>query len=112
LNHYGLTEGTVTCPMDQGRTVDKTTYDLFEWVGNSYIFNFGGQPPFPDGDGLDGLSVNSLTNPSLTVVFGCGILPYPTDVKGWHRTTPAGNILFADYHAGFYQATAATNLIW
>src|ERR1039457_4843467 len=29
LNHYGLTEGTVTCPMDQGRTVDNTTYNLF-----------------------------------------------------------------------------------
>ena len=30
LNHYGLTEGTVTCPMDQGRSEDQTTYDLFE----------------------------------------------------------------------------------
>jgi prepilin-type N-terminal cleavage/methylation domain-containing protein len=112
LNHYGLTQDAVTCPMDQGRSVDLTTYNLFQWVGNSYIFNFGGLPPFPTGDGLDGLSVNSLTNPVKTVVFGCGILAYPTDVKGWHRTTPAGNILFADNHAGFYQATTATNLIW
>jgi len=112
LNHYGLTEGTVTCPMDQGRTVDQTTYDLFEWVGNSYLFNFGGLPPFPSGHGLNGLNVNSLTNPSQTVVFGCGILSYPEDVKGWHRRTPAGNILFGDTHVGFYQATAATNLVW
>jgi prepilin-type processing-associated H-X9-DG protein len=112
LNHYGLTEGAVTCPMDQGRTVDQTTYDLFEWVGNSYIFNFGGLPPFPPGDGLDGVSANSLTNVAQTVVFGCGILAYPTDTKGWHRTKPAGNILFADTHVSFYQATAATNLIW
>jgi len=112
LNHYGLTEGAVTCPMDQGRTVDQTTYDLFEWVGNSYIFNFGGLPPFPPGDGLDGLSASRLTNLTQTVVFGCGILAYPADTKGWHRTTPAGNILFADSHVSFYRATAATNLIW
>jgi prepilin-type N-terminal cleavage/methylation domain-containing protein len=102
LNHYGLTEGTVTCPMDQGRTGDQTTYNLFQWVGNSYIFNYG----------LDGMSIGSLTNLTQTVVFGCGILAYPADVKGWHRVKPAGNILFADSHAGFYQATAATNLIW
>jgi len=113
LNHYGLTQGTVTCPMDQGRTVDNTAYDLFEWVGNSYIFNFGGLPPFPAGDGLDGLSATSLTNPSQTVVFGCGVLSYPTtETKGWHRTKPAGNILFADNHVSFYQATAVTNLNW
>ncbi len=112
LNHYGLTEGAVTCPMDQGRTADNTTYDLFEWVGNSYIFNFGGLPPFPSGAGLDGLSMNHLTNFSRTVVFACGILPFPADPKGWHRAKPAGNILFADNHVGFYAATAATNLIW
>jgi prepilin-type N-terminal cleavage/methylation domain-containing protein len=113
LNHYGLTEGTVTCPMDQGRSEDQTTYDLFEWVGNSYIFNCIGMPPFQPGDGLDGLSASSLTNLSRTVVFACGVLSYPaTETKGWHRTSPAGNILFADNHAGFYQATAATNLNW
>jgi prepilin-type N-terminal cleavage/methylation domain-containing protein/prepilin-type processing-associated H-X9-DG protein len=112
LNHYGLTEGTVTCPMDQGRTSDNTTYDLFEWVGNSYLFNFGGLPPFPTGHGLNGLSMSHLTNFAQTVVFGCGILSYPTDPMGWHRSKPAGNILFADSHVGFFQATAATNLIW
>ena len=113
LNHYGLTEGVVTCPMDQGRTVDNTTYNLFQWVGNSYIFNFGGLPPFPPGHGLDGLSVNSLTNVSQTVVFACGVMSYPTtEIKGWHRTTPAGNILFADNHVAFYQAKAAVNLNW
>jgi prepilin-type N-terminal cleavage/methylation domain-containing protein len=112
LNHYGLTEGTVTCPMDQGRTVDQTPYDLFEWVGNSYIFNCGENPPAPTSPGLDGLSMSSLTNLTQTVVFGCGILPYATDTKGWHRATPAGNILFADMHVNFYAAAAATNLIW
>ena len=112
LNHYGLTEGTVTCPADQGRSVDNTTFDLFEWVGNSYIFNCVGLQPLAPGDGLDGLSMNSLTNVSQTVVFACGILAYPTDSKGWHRGKPAGNILFADSHAGFYQGLAVTNLIW
>jgi len=112
LNHYGLTEGTVTCPADQGRTVDNTASDLFDWVGNSYLFNCGQSPPIPSAMGLDGLSMNSLTNHSQTVVFGCGILAYPADAKGWHRRTPAGNILFADGHVGFYQGMAVTNLIW
>lgn len=113
LNHYGLTEGTVTCPMDQGRTVDKTNYNLFQWVGNSYIFNCGQNPPYPSAVGLDGQTMNSLTNPSQTVVFGCGILPFPADTKGWHRATPAGNILFADNHVSFYQATVAVSkLTW
>lgn len=113
LNHYGLTEGTVTCPMDQGRTVDNTTFNLFQWVGNSYIFNCGQNPPQPLSQGLDGLSMNTLTNPSQTVVFACGIIAYPNDTKGWHRPTPAGNIMFADFHVGFYQASyAATNFVW
>jgi len=113
LNHYGLTEGTVTCPADQGRAVDNTTYTLFEWVGNSYIFNFGGLPDFAAGHGLDGLSATSLTNSSQTVVFACGVMSYPaTETKGWHRSTPAGNIFFADNHVSFYQARAATNLVW
>jgi prepilin-type N-terminal cleavage/methylation domain-containing protein len=113
LNHYGLTEGTVTCPANQGRVEDNTTYTLFEWVGNSYIFNFGGLPEFEAGHGLDGLSVIALTNPSQTVVFACGVMSYPaTETKGWHRSTPAGNIFFADNHVSFYQARGATNLVW
>jgi len=117
LNHYGLAEGTVTCPMDRGRASDNTPYTLFDYVGNSYIFNFGGLPPFPTGGstaaGLDGVSINSLTNLARSVVFGCGVFSFPlTETRGWHRTAPAGNILFADTHVGFYQAKAVTNLIW
>ncbi len=112
LNHYGLTEKVVTCPADMGRTTDATTYNLFQWVGNSYIFNFGGLPPFADGDGLDGVSATSVTNSARTVVFACGIMPYPDDPKGWHRKKAAGNILFADTHAEFTYAWKATNLIW
>jgi prepilin-type processing-associated H-X9-DG protein len=111
LNHYGLTEGAVTCPMVHRTPLDQTTYDLFEWVGNSYIFNCLGLPPFQPGHGLDGLCANRLTNLTQTVVFGCGVLSYPTtETKGWHRTTPAGNILFADNHVGFTNiATKLTN---
>lgn len=113
LNHYGLTEGAVTCPMDQGRAEDQTPYNLFQWVGNSYIFNCLGMPPFQPGRGLDGQSASHLTNLVQTVVFACGVLSYPTtETKGWHRPAPAGNILFADNHVGFYNAKAATNLNW
>jgi prepilin-type N-terminal cleavage/methylation domain-containing protein/prepilin-type processing-associated H-X9-DG protein len=112
LNHYGLTEDSVTCPKDQGRTVDNTTYNLFEWVGNSYIFNCGSNPPAPLSPGLDAVPMTTLTNPAQTVVFACGIITYPSDVKGWHREKPSGNIMFADFHVAFYQATAATNLVW
>jgi prepilin-type processing-associated H-X9-DG protein len=98
--------------MDQGRTSDQTTYNLFEWVGNSYLFNCLGLPPFQPGRGLDGLRAANLTNVSQTVVFADGIEVFPTDPKGWHRKTPAGNVLFADGHVGFYQASAATNLNW
>ncbi|HEY3857254.1 MAG TPA: type II secretion system protein [Verrucomicrobiae bacterium] len=112
LNHYGLTQATVTCPMDQGRASDMTTYNLFEWVGNSYLFNCLGLPPFQPGRGLDGLKAANLTNVSQTVVFADGIMVYPTDAKGWHRKTPSGNILFADSHVGFYKANVATNLNW
>src|ERR1700722_6739460 len=39
LNHYGLTDATVKCPADKGRS-DTLPHSLFEWVGNSYMFNF------------------------------------------------------------------------
>jgi prepilin-type N-terminal cleavage/methylation domain-containing protein len=112
LNRYGVSDGIVTCPADQGRTVDATPYTLFQWVGNSYIFNFGGLPPFAPGDGLNGLRAANLTNAPQTVLFGCGILPYPNDVKGWHREKPAGNILFADAHGEFFLANKVNKLNW
>ena len=112
LNHYGLTAETVTCPMDQGRTADNTTYNLFQWVGNSYIFNCAQMPQFPSSQGLDGVRITTLTNPAQTVVFACGIMNYPNDVKGWHRQKPSGNIMFADCHVAFYPGTAVSNLVW
>lgn len=112
LNHYGLTEATVTCPLDRGRSVDNTTSNLFGWVGNSYIFNCGQNPPYPQSPGLAGVSIDTLTDPAQTVVFADGIICYPNDVRGWHRTQPSGNIMFADTHVAFYSGTAATNLVW
>jgi len=112
LNGYGLNNGVVTCPSDQGRTVDNTSYNLFQWVGNSYIFNFGGLPPFPAGDGLNGKIAANVTNSSKMVLFACGIFSYPNDVKGWHRQKPAGNILFADSHGEFSDAKKAAGLVW
>ena len=45
LNHYGLNFQVVTCPLDQGRT-ESQPYKNMEWVGNSYLFNCAGLPPF------------------------------------------------------------------
>jgi prepilin-type N-terminal cleavage/methylation domain-containing protein len=44
LNHYGLNEQMVTCPLDQGRA-DTLPHRLWDWVGNSYMFNATGDPP-------------------------------------------------------------------
>jgi prepilin-type N-terminal cleavage/methylation domain-containing protein/prepilin-type processing-associated H-X9-DG protein len=83
--------------------------EWFVWAGRTNGNHIG---TFQPGRGLDGLAANRLTNLTQTVVFGCGILVYPNDLRGWHRSRPAGNILFADNHVGFYKATAATNLNW
>ena len=110
LDHYGLTEKVVTCPLDKGRS-DTANYSLFEWVGNSYMFNFGGLPPFSTG-GLDGESSSSVTSPSSTVLFGDNVLAFPSNPSGWHKPTPAGNALLVDGHAGFYTAQTITNMVW
>lgn len=98
--------------MDKGRTVDKTTYNLFDWMGNSYVFKCGQSGPVTSPIGLDGVTSTGLTNSSQTVVFACGIMAFPTDPKDWHRPKASGNILFADNHVAFYQATTSTKLIW
>ena len=110
LNHYGLTEAVVTCPMDQGRS-DTLPYKLVEWVGNSYMFNFGGLPPFTSG-GLDGERAGSVMLPSKTALFGDNIIALPSEAKGWHREHPAGNVVLFDGHNEFFTAITATNLVW
>ncbi|HSU54058.1 MAG TPA: hypothetical protein VLT36_08385 [Candidatus Dormibacteraeota bacterium] len=110
LNHYGLNERVVTCPVDSGRA-DTGQYTLMEWVGNSYMFNFGGLPPFTVG-GLVGKLAASVMMPSQTALFGDNIVAFPAETHGWHRQQPAGNVLMVDGHNQFCTATTATNLVW
>ena len=114
LNHYGLTEKVAACPLDQGRadTVDSAgRHTLFEWTGNSYMFNCVGYSS-SKGGGLDGLSSADVLQPADTVLFADNVLVYPNNPTGWHKPTPAGNVLLVDGHAGFYTARSVTNLIW
>jgi prepilin-type N-terminal cleavage/methylation domain-containing protein len=113
LNYYGLTEKTVTCPNDMGRSTDvaATTFDA---VGNSYFFNCGG---FPDEigsgyGGLDAKTAANVPNPTRTVLFGCAVFTEPGDSKGWHRPGPAGYILFVDAHGEFKTAGQTYELVW
>jgi prepilin-type N-terminal cleavage/methylation domain-containing protein len=110
LNHYGLMEAVAACPMDKGRA-DTLPYTLFQWVGNSYMFNFGGLPPFTSG-GLDAESSSSIVMPSSTVLFADNVLAFPNNPSGWHKPTPAGNVMLVDGHAGFYTVQSVSNLIW
>jgi prepilin-type N-terminal cleavage/methylation domain-containing protein len=116
LNHYGLNEKVMICPADQGRT-DTSGNRLFEWVGNSYLFNFGGlSSSFTNG--LGGKNINSVINPSKTVLFsdGCFAIDpsaFAINSRGWHRLQiTAGNILLADGHGEFRAGASVTNLIW
>jgi prepilin-type N-terminal cleavage/methylation domain-containing protein/prepilin-type processing-associated H-X9-DG protein len=109
LNHYGLTLATVTCPMDQGRS-DTKEGTLFEWVGNSYMFNANG---YSEDGGLAGRSSSSVTNPSVTVLFADNVLVFPNNPTGWHKPgISSGNVLFVDSHAEFHNAATARELIW
>lgn len=116
LNHYGLNEKLATCPSDQGRP-DTQGNRLFDWVGNSYLFNFGGLAnSFTNG--LGGKNINSVINPSQTVLFSDGCFAtaptaFANNNQGWHRPkTAAGNILFADAHGEFRAGISVTNFIW
>lgn len=114
LDHYGVTEKLVKCPSDQGRTADNSIggagHTLFELLGNSYIFNFGGTNGGTNtwSGGLDNKIAANITNVATEVLFAEGIMSYPGDSKTWHRTDkPAGNVLCVDGHASFRYADAA-----
>lgn len=110
LNHYGLTDATLICPADRGRA-DTLPHTLYEWVGNSYLFNFGGLPPVFTG-GLDATKSTSVDLPSRTVLFADNVVVFPGNPSGWHRETPAGNVVFVDAHAEFHTFQSVSNLIW
>jgi prepilin-type N-terminal cleavage/methylation domain-containing protein len=123
LNHYGVTKKLVQCPTDQGRSADvalgaKIDSALWQWVGNSYLFNFGGlqtNGTSPSGKkqfwtgGLDNKIAANLTNVSSAVLFCDGIMPFPNDfAKPWHKKNePSGNVLCVDGHGSFRTAAKA-----
>jgi prepilin-type N-terminal cleavage/methylation domain-containing protein/prepilin-type processing-associated H-X9-DG protein len=109
LNHYGLTEQSVTCPLDRGRA-DSLPHTLFEWVGNSYMFNcFGYQPTT---GGLAGQSSDSVKDPARMVLFADNVLMYPSNPTGWHDQKPAGNVLLVDGHVEAHTAANVVDLVW
>jgi prepilin-type N-terminal cleavage/methylation domain-containing protein len=110
LNHYGLNEAVVTCPRDQGRA-DTLGHTLFEWVGNSYMFNAVGYPTAMTG-GLDGQKSSAVPSPSRTVLFADNVLVFPQNPKGWHKTAPAGYVMLVDGHTEFHTTQTVTNLLW
>ncbi len=110
LNHYGLSAAVVTCPRDQGRA-DTRPQTLFEWVGNSYMFNAVGYSALTPG-GLNGRRSTAVALPSQSVLFADNVLVFPDNPTGWHRKTPAGQMLLVDGHAEFHTARSATNMVW
>jgi prepilin-type N-terminal cleavage/methylation domain-containing protein len=109
LNHYGLNEKVVTCPLDQGRA-DTLPHTLFEWVGNSYMFNAVG---YPTGEGgLDGQKSTAVSSPARTVLFADNVLVIPQNPKGWHGKSPSGFVMLVDGHTEFHTAVTVTNLVW
>ncbi len=111
LNHYGLNPTVVICPLDQGRQ-DTLPHHLYEWVGNSYMFNAIGYPSV-HGGGIVGERASMIVQPSSTVLFCDGVLPYPGNPTGWHRQRPpAGNVALVDGHVEAHTTSTVTNLIW
>lgn len=110
LNHYGLGLETVSCPLDQGRG-DSLPHKLWEWVGNSYMFNAIG---YPGGlSGLVGLRSLSVIEPARTVAFCDGVLVYSNNPTGWHNQEVSGSVLLADGHVEAHTAkSAAVKLLW
>ena len=110
LNHYGLNQAVVTCPLDQGRS-DTQGHSLLEWVGNSYMFNAIGLPSSSVG-GIVGQRATSIPLPSKTTLFADNVVVFPSNPKGWHRQQPAGNVSLVDGHTEFFTALNVTNLVW
>ncbi len=110
LNHYGLTFQSVICPLDQGRA-DTQPNKLYEWVGNSYMFNCFGYEPTTGG--LAGKSASSVEDPSRTVLFADNVVIFPNNPTGWHKPMePAGNVLLVDGHVEAHDADTVQFLVW
>lgn len=111
LNHYGLNPAVVTCPRDHGRA-DTQAHTLFEWVGNSYMFDAIGHPSFPGVGGLNAKRSTTVAAPARQVLFADNVLVFADNPSGWHRKKPAGHVILVDGHTEFHTAITVTNLIW
>jgi prepilin-type N-terminal cleavage/methylation domain-containing protein/prepilin-type processing-associated H-X9-DG protein len=112
LNHYGLkSPEVVRCPLDTGR-YDSLPHPLWEWVGNSYMFNAVGRSRSEGVGGLAGRLANAVTEPSRTVLFADNVVMFPENPRGWHQPSPAGNVAFVDGHVEAHTARRATALNW
>jgi prepilin-type N-terminal cleavage/methylation domain-containing protein len=109
LNHYGLNQAVVTCPLDQGRS-DTQTHTLAEWVGNSYMFNAVGNPS--GSGGLNGKKSTTVPSAARSVLFADNVLVFPSNPKGWHKPKPAGFVMLVDGHTEAQSALTVTNLLW
>ena len=109
LNHYGLTDKLVTCPMDTGRA-DTLPFRLFDWVGNSYMFNCYGYEPTTGG--LAGQRAGGVKNPSQMVLFADNVLLFPDNPGGWHKDISAGNVTFVDGHVEAHTWLSVQRLDW
>jgi prepilin-type N-terminal cleavage/methylation domain-containing protein/prepilin-type processing-associated H-X9-DG protein len=109
LNHYGLTEKTVTCPMDTGRA-DSLPHRLVDWVGNSYMFNCYGYEAGTGG--LAGKKAAGVVNPAQMVLFADNVLVFPDSPDGWHKPIPAGNVLMVDGHVEAHTWYSVQKLDW
>ncbi len=109
LNHYGLTWQSVICPLDQGRK-DTLPHKLYEWVGNSYMFNCFGYDPATGG--LAGQTAGTVEEPARMVLFADNVVLFPENPTGWHKREPAGNVLLVDGHVEAHDADTVTSLVW
>ena len=46
------------------------------------------------------------------VLFADNVLVFPANPNGWHKETPAGNVLLADGHVEAHTASTVRNLEW
>jgi prepilin-type processing-associated H-X9-DG protein len=108
LNHYGLYDRTVTCPLDEG--TQGFMPRLFDWVGNSYMFNAVG---YEGVGGLAGAKSSSVKEPARTVLFADNILYFPDAPHGWHKPgISAGNVALVDGHVESHNAATVLRLVW
>ena len=108
LNYYGLNAKMVTCPLDQGTREFQPR--LFDWVGNSYMFNAVGMEAQ---GGLSGRRVGSVAEPARTVLFADYSVYELGASQGWHRPgVPSGQVTLLDGHVEAHTALSVRQLVW